>query len=222
MSEEKYGDPKMKQSETTLSQTPNDELDALYARWQDDRRSAQPTALREWLAGYSTCREELIRWTADAPLYEPADETAVSTEEEAQVLKIGRDILARKLAAYNASPDRPTVRDLYALAKERGLKTRDLAVALGIAPEIVAKLQSRLIRCATIPASFLELLASTLSAPVEQIRAYLEQPPALAQGALYKSDAAPQAGDAEEFTAAIRSCRAMTEPQKQRWLETGK
>ena len=52
----------------------------------------------------------------------------------------------------------------------------------------------------------------------EQVRAYLNQTPTLAAGALYKADAAPQAAEQQPFAQALAACPGMSEEQKAFWL----
>lgn len=199
----------------------SDMLDELYARWQEDQREPRPLTLKEWSASYPSYKDELIEWTSVGPLMDGFEESEASDEDRAQVEGALKEALARRLQAWNVSNFSATSGDLYTLAKEQGLKPRDLAVTLGIGMEIVAKLHSRLIRFATIPAPFLHALTEALQTSHEQVSALLDQPPMLAHGALYKADGVPQVGQTDAFETAIQASRTMTEAQKRRWLEPG-
>ena len=202
---------------------PRDE-DALFAAWSEDRQTPAPQPLREWVSRYPQHAPTLIAWAADMPLLECALESAApDAAGEAQTLAIGRNALAEMRALYfateaNAAPARP-IDDLLQTAKARGLNARTLAARLDVGLPLVAKLNQRLVRLATIPDILIQRLANELDAGVEQVRAYLARPATLAVGAQYKSDSIPQAAQPEDFTACIRACPDMTDDQKQYWLE---
>ncbi len=198
-------------------------IDILFADWSEDRQSATPQSLRAWLNRYPQFADELIGWAADAPTLECALETATpDAAGEAHTLAIGRSVVAemrtRYFAALEPAPV-PALEDLIQAAKAQGLTPKTLASQIGVGLPLVAKLQQRLIRLSTIPEELVNRLAQALDTGTEQVRAYLARPSTLAMGASYKSDGVPQAGQAEDFDAAVRACTDMNAEQKQFWLE---
>lgn len=198
--------------------------DALFAAWSEDRQTPAPQPLREWVARYPQYAPTLIAWAADMPLLECALESAAPDPAgEARTLIVGRQALAEMRAQYfaaeaNAAPARP-LDDLLQAARARGLTAKTLAARLDVGLPLVAKLNQRLVRLATIPDILVQRLANELETGVEQVRAYLARPATLAMSAQYKSDSVPQAAPPEDFTDCVRACSDMTNDQKQFWLE---
>jgi len=192
-------------------------LDTLYAAWKDDRQSAFPVALREWTAQYPSAATELTQWTAAAGMLqceEDLDGSAID-RTEASTVAIGKAVLAERRARYSVVR---SFIDIYAAARDCGMTPRSLGIAVGVGLPIIAKLQQRLIRFASLPTALIEALASALQVSATQVRDYLSQPASLAVGASYKSNAIPHAAEQEEFAEAIRACPDMTAEQKSAWL----
>ena len=81
-----------------------------------------------------------------------------------------------------------------------------------------AKLNRRLIHAATIPERLVERLSAELNITLDEIRAYLAQPPSLAEGAAYRSESVPEALGAQDFGDAVRGSSDMSEEQKREWI----
>jgi hypothetical protein len=206
------------------------EKDALFAAWSDDRQAPSPQPLRAWLNRYPQYADALIGWAADIPVLECGLENArPDPVGEAQTLTIGRQVLAEMRAKYFASaemtqtaatPQHTTVpiADLVQAAKVRGLTAKTLAGQIGIGLPLVAKLNQRLIRLATLPDELINRLAEALQTSGEQVRAYLTRPATLSGAAQYKSDSIPSVSEPQDFAEAVRTCVDMTEDQKQFWL----
>lgn len=202
----------------TFSNTPDTpsarDLDALYIAWHDDQAAAQPAPLTHWLEQHPAFREPLTQWTVAEPLMTYAVQTPADPTAEAHTLAIGSRVLER-LKAQAAS--QTAIADLYAAARAKGMEPKQLAAALGIGLPLMVKLRQRLLQAATLPETLVSRLAEALDVTREQVRAYLNQPPTLAAGALYKADAAPQAAEQEPFTQALAACPGMSEEQKAFW-----
>lgn len=202
-----------------MTTTKNDcTLDRLYAEWSENRTSTEPLALKEWVARYPDCAEEVVQWTVDAPVQDYAETLPADAEADARALTIGRHTLNELRARMTASA---TVRSLVSLkeaARAAGLNLKTLANQLGVGLPLVMKLEYRHLRVASLPASLLQQIAETLQVQIEEVRVYLHQSPTLAPGASYNHDGVPQATTQEDFAQAIRACSDMTEEQKERWL----
>lgn len=192
-----------------------DNLDALYMAWQEDRLSTTPTPLQDWLARYPNHASEIVRWTQHEPLVAWSETQTTEPALYARAETIGRNVVAEMRARYETP-----LHSLLATAKARGLSPKALAEQLHVGQPIVAKLQQRLLRVASLPGELIEALADALGVSGEQVRAYLYQPATLAAGASYKSDTVPQVADQEDFADAIRACTDMTDAQKSRWLRS--
>lgn len=188
--------------------------DELYVRWTEDRRAAAPLPLSEWLERYPSCREDLLLWTADAPIADLAERRPTYPDGEARAEAAG----ARAVAEFRARYQSP-IESLLSSAQQRGLLPADLAARVGIGEPVLYKLERRMLLVATVPGTLVRRIAQTLAVSVDQIAAYVAQPPALARGAMYKSDRAPRVGAQQEFAAAVRTCPEMAEEEKSYWLE---
>jgi hypothetical protein len=212
----------METSKTYNTDTPEDlVLDRLYAAWKDDHTNDAPGTLREWTAQYPAYKAELTQWMAVAPVLQCEDDrTGPEIERaEARALETGRQILAARRARYTVAA--PAFADIYSAARNRSMSPRALATTLGVGLPIIAKLQQRLIQFGSIPAAFIDRLATELQVGVQQISDYLQQPASLAAGASYKSKGVPQAAPQEDFATAIRTCPDMSAAQRAVWLEDG-
>ena len=202
---------------TTMKQTLESERDALYIAWSEDRQTAAPTPLRDWIARHPAHAEELTRWAVDAPVLECAAQRPTDPAAEARTLEIGQQVVAEMRARYLTAQPAP-LKGLLETAKACGLTPKALAERLGVGLSTLAKLQQRHFRFASLPAEIVERAADALQVSAGQVRAYLQQPPTLAAGASYKSDGVPRAAEQEDFAQAVRVSRDMTEEQKAYWL----
>ena len=204
--------------------TPRDttrEQDELFADWSEDRQSATPQSLQNWVRRHPDYAAQLMQWAVDAPLLECAMQQPADPIGEARTAAIGRQVLAEMRARYltdTATEPETALTSLYAAAQKRGMSVKALAAQIGVGVPLVAKLQQRLVRATTLPEELVSRLSEALQVSGAQIRAYLNQPSGLATGASYKSDDVPQAGEPEDFATAVRACADMSASQKQFWL----
>ncbi|MCS6775840.1 MAG: hypothetical protein RMJ43_02770 [Chloroherpetonaceae bacterium] len=199
----------------------SDELDELYAAWEEDRRSSHPTPLKEWIRRYPQHRAELIQWATMAPIMDYAETLPDDPEGEAHVRAIGHRIIEearRKWRARQAATIAPPLRSLQATAQRVGLNPKALATRLGLGLTLLMKLEYRHLRLASIPDRLIRQLAEALQVSEQHIRAYLQQPPTLAPGASYRANQVPQVPAQEDFAHAVRSAPDMDEAQKASWL----
>ena len=197
--------------DTTMEKT--EDRDYLYAAWSDDRKTAHPHPLKDWISRHPEYRADLVQWAADDPVMERAEMLPSDPEGEARTLAIGLQVVAEMRARYETA-----LPGLLTTARKRGLSTADLADRLALSEPLVLKLERRLIRAASLPGALIERLAEALQVGAHQVRNYLSQPPTLAASASYKADRAPQATRQQEFAQAVRNCSEMTAEQKDFWL----
>lgn len=202
-----------------------DELDELYAAWEEDRQSSHPTPLKEWIRRYPQHKAELIEWATMAPIMDYAETLPEDPEAEARIRALGDRIIEearRKWCAQQAATTPATagtpLQSLQATAQRAGLNPKALATRLGIGVTVLMKLEYRLLRFASIPDRLIRQLAETLQVSEQHVRAYLQQPPTLAHGASYRAQQVPQVTEPEDFARAVRSCPDMDEAQKASWL----
>lgn len=195
-----------------------DTIDALYAAWSADRKTANPLPLRHWQETHPEEADELMRWTTAEQVCELSESVLVSPEAEARTIGIGMTVLREMRERYTVSPAPQPITSLIALIKQQGYTAKTLAQNLEVGQPLVAKLNQRLVRFSTIPNAFLTRLADALNVGITSLSDYLRQPPTLSTSAQYKADSAPQVADAEDFATAINACPDMTEAQKSAWL----
>lgn len=195
-----------------MRQINEDERDALFAAWMEDRESAVPAPLGEWVERYPDCAGELISWAADAPVLNAAERRSPDAEAEQKAIASGLQTLARFLQPLDS---------LLGEARARGRSPKALAEEINISPTLLARLQQRLIAAGSIPDTLVAGLSSALGRSTSVIREYLARPAMLAQSASYKSDRVPQAASQESFLHAVLSAPDLTETQRQYWLDQG-
>ncbi len=193
------------------------ERDALFIAWSADREQGKPKSLKEWIQEYPQFAEELILWSADEPVFCVAEPRGAYTVTEERVLAIGREVLATRKALMMRVE--PSFIGIVPAAKEKGLSIRTLAKHVGIGVTFIAKLQDRLLVPSSIPETLLNRLGEALEVSKEQLRVYLQRPPQMATGAMYRADDVPQVGTQQSFTAALKECYEMSEEEKAFWRE---
>ena len=193
------------------------EMDTLFSAWSEDRQSATPAPLTEWIARYPDSAEELTRWSADAPVMDYAESLPDDAHADARSLAIGKQVLQELRSRMTSPIARPLV-SLKESAQNTGINLRTLASRLGLGLPLIMKLEYRHLQVASLPMSLIQQVAEILQVSSDQVRAYLTQSPTLAPGASYKSDNVPQVSNQEEFAQAVHACSDMNEDQKARWI----
>lgn len=201
-----------------MNEMDNLERDTLFATWCEARAQGTYKPLKVWLAEYPQFADDLMQWALDVPVMEYAEKQPLSTADQEQVAQIGSRFVAEMRARYETP-----VSSLLEVARQNGLNAASLAQRLGVGMPIIAKLQQRLIRFASIPDRLISEMADALKLNIHQVRAFLQQPPTLAAGAVYnyRADSAPQVSKQEDFEEAVRACPDMSETQKTTWLAPG-
>ena len=201
-----------------METTNNTNLDDLFIAWSEDQHTAAPRPLTEWIAAQPECAAALIQWTAAEPVLEYAASLPENAPGEAKTRAVGRQVLAEMRARYTVqSAPVLTIISLQDAAKAQGKTLKTLARQIGIGFTVACKLQDRLIHAATVPQALVQRLADALGLSGEQVRAYLQQPPRLAAGAMYKSDGVPQAAAPQDFTEAVETAADMLPADKNFW-----
>ncbi len=191
------------------------ELDALYTEWSDDRSSRQPKPLKEWVKAHPTQAQDLMTWASAEPIFRVAEERNAYSVSAERAQALGASVLTELRAKMEATP-RP-LHSLVVAAKEKGLNVKTLAQRIGIGVTLIAKLQDRLLIANSVPNALVERLSEALDVTAEQIRAYLQLPPQLAKGAMYKSADVPAVGEQQDFGKAIEEALEMSAEEKAFW-----
>lgn len=90
---------------------------------------------------------------------------------------------------------------------------KSLARSLDVSNLFLMRVRDRTISAATIPARFVEKLASELGATAQTLRAYLQGPPAMVSGHAFRSSVKPSVGEEITFDQAIATSQLTPEQQ---------
>lgn len=203
------------------SETPS--LDQVLFDFITENENPTREALTEWIHRYPQYERELIDLTVDwfqmtLPL---PDGTPV--EDEAMVVKRGVDYVhnymieeeARLQATQKTSnPFLGFVRE----ARDFHLTLDEFAKRVGLTPALLAKIDQRMIRYASLPVELLQVLVDTIGRDLPAGAQYLQLQPAISSNQRFKSTQTPQVSEQTDFFDEIRADPDLTEEQRQHWL----
>lgn len=193
-------------------ETFEDILDAIMLQ------EAEPShqALMRWAARYPEHRDELARFFATWAVQK--DEPKEATVDEARVghrlVSHALNILHRQEAA-RVRTESAVAERLSDAITSRGVSEEGFAACCGLDASIVAKLDRRLIRIASIPRKCLERIAAALHCGIEAVRSMLAGDPISLQS--YKARGRP-AIKVEDFLDAVRASD-LSEEAKAEWIQ---
>lgn len=191
------------------------DMDRIFFQYCEDRASEKPRALKEWMADHPELKDDFILWATDIPAMSYALTIPTDYEQEQRTAKIGLTVLSILGVIQETVP---VITDLYLRSREHGLSPKQLATMLGVGISVIAKLQNRLISAESIPSSLMNRLTQSLKCNLDQVTAYLNQPPTLAAGVMYKAASAPTVSTQQSFRDAVENALDMSESQKSEWL----
>lgn len=180
-----------------------------------------PTRLGEWLREFPQYARQLTDLALHHARMEMAPDPELDSAEEEAFIASGMEIVEGILQKRGASATAETalMEDLLAEANARGLTPHGLARVLRLTVPLVTRLHRRLIRYGSIPAQLVHDLAGALKRDVASVITYLQQPPALAAGANYRSEAAPAVGEAQEFAEELAKDDNLSDADRAYWME---
>jgi hypothetical protein len=172
--------------------------------------------LGEWIGRYPAHSADLARAAAARWAGEPVGVPALSGDAlaTAHIRTLGRE-------AFAALRPAPRLTSLLETARARGIGPQTVAARLSVPYGLFIKLHRRLIAPDTIPATLIRNLAESLERSVDDIAAYLRQPPTLALGASYRADSAPKTGAQESFADALDADPEATDAQRAAFRDAG-
>ena len=98
-------------------------------------------------------------------------------------------------------------------AKVNTSRFKSLARSLDVSNLFLMRVRDRAISAATIPARFVEKLASALGATVQAVGAYLQGPPGIVSGHAFRSSVKPSVGEQITFDQAVATSQLTPEQQ---------
>ena len=195
----------------------------------EDLIASEPTidaeAVRRWIAHYPQYEREIMDFAAGFSLltHLPPDNSPLEDAEGfyARGLEAARKVIEAKrteAAAQTSTQNEAPIASLLSEADRVGLPIAKLAAATELSVPLVAKFEQRLIAFSSIPREAVESVARAIRRSYESVAEYLQAGPSFAPGASYKSETAPELPSQQDFFAAVRSDRTLSEEKKRQWL----
>jgi hypothetical protein len=186
------------------------DADAVSVAFAQDN---QPGTLDAWAVRRPEHARPLARLAADtfyslAPDSGPLTPSSGGIKEAGRVREIGLSVLAAR---------RPALNSLLLTLRAEGLDMDEAAAALQLPEGLLWKLHRRFVAWESVPAALLSQLSQTVRRSVEDVQAYLAQPPMLAAGASYRTDTSPEAHQ-ESFENALTQDPETTDAMRDHWL----
>lgn len=189
------------------------EIDRITAQYADDYRLGLAPRIEAYLQRYPEYASELLEFAVyfhtigfdlEAPDVSPAAELSPAAQRAMQQIR--------------AATGAPAVQPIEGLVKQGtkvGYSPRNLAEAVGLTIDVLAKLEARVIAVATIPPTLVTRLATTLQVVPEAVATYLGATRPGQAGAFYYADQQPTQQQ-ESFLDAVQA--SMLSPErKQEW-----
>ena len=203
-------------------------LDALLAEFTDALAAApaRTAVVKEYARRYPAQEAEFLRAALQETLLGPPPTDAPALSPEAvpvmqaglRVLESRRPYIAQAAAAFApAPPALAPLRGLRAEAQTRGLDAPALAACARIDVTLLAKLDQRLLRAASVPRALVDALADALHRPAADIVAFLRGPAQLALHAQYKARATPRVSAPQDFADALRAVPVLPPDDRAYW-----
>lgn len=162
-----------------------------------------PALLPAWLRAFPQFGEELRAvswhtWTRETDRRSAGE--ADEAEEDPVIVGMGRSVLA---SLFPLASSAPPLTSLLQAAQAQGLSAGEFARAVRLDVFLLARLEQRLIRAASLPRALVEQIAHTLDRSAADVALYLRGRPSFAAGAHYKARQAPQVGAPVDFSVAL-------------------
>lgn len=186
------------------------EIDQITERYEREYRAGNAPQIADYLQRYPQYARELLEFAlsfhafeADEPQFTPPPATQLSPAAE-RALRLVRQAALEGLVKQGRSV---------------GYKPAQLAEALGLSLDIVAKLDARTIIANTIPNRLIQRIAAVLQVVPETVQAYFSTPPQAAVGTFSYADQAPQEQQ-EAFIDAVNTSSLLDAARKGEWIAT--
>lgn len=188
------------------------ELQRILARYQYEYQVGKSPRIEEYIQHYPQFEAELIDFalyfhTIVADLPEPGTTPAAALSPAAE-----------KAFAQISAQLAPPFPGLFQQGLVAGYAPPELAEALGISWDVLAKLEAHAIGVTSIPRTLIQRMAGRLSVLPETISAYLSGATAAQAGAFYYADQ-PPTQQQETFLEAIQASPELSPQQKGEWAK---
>jgi len=184
-------------------------IDRITARYAAEYRAGQSPRLDEYLQRYPEFAAELI----DFVLY--FHSIAVDLPAPDAVPTVELSPAARAAQARLRTRFAPAIEGLVKQGRAAGYTPSQLAAAVGLSLDVLAKLEGHVIEATTIPRALIQRLASALQTAPDAIVAYLSGHAPAQAGAFFYADKPPDQRQ-QTFLEAIRASGLPPE-RKREW-----
>ncbi len=181
--------------------------------------ATEPATLREWVQLYPQFERELAELASHLPVDPMALPETGGTEA---FIEKGMAGLQALLAKQPPMGDPRPIAGLFAEAKQQGLSSNALARKVGLPVTMLAMLDRKLFRFASIPAAVHSALSHALEIPERTIAAFLQGQPTFAVGAAFKSKQAPKLPEQVDFLEELERDPGLSKKARARWRTQGR
>ncbi len=182
------------------------EIDQITERYEREYRAGKSPQIADYLQRYPEYARELLEFAfffhtfeTDEPQLTPSPATQLSPAAERVLKRIYLEGLVKQ-------------------GRSLGYKPAQLAEAVGLSLDILAKLDGRTILANTIPNTLIQRLAAVLQVIPEAVQAYFKMAPRAASATFSYADEAPQELQ-EAFAEAVRTSSILDAQKKGEWIE---
>ena len=161
--------------------------------------------LERYIREYPQHATALIDCSIDLLHEPPADDAPATVVSDSAVDKAWQ--------RFERAVQQPDAEVANPFAKLNTSSFKSLARSLDVSNLFLMRVRDRAISAATIPARFVEKLASELGATAQTLRAYLQGPPGMVSGHAFRSSVKPSVGEQITFDQAIATSQLTPEQQ---------
>lgn len=203
-------------------------LDAITARYVEEYQAGKHPRLEDYTRQYPQYAQDIAEFIMyyhaiaedlAAPAAVPAMELSAGAERALARIRGQGD---RHIAASRVAESEPgalaPVDHIIARGVARGFTPPQLAAAVGISPDILTKLDAKVITATTIPRTLVERLAQALAVAPAAIASYLGMP-AQTAGSFFYAERPPDQERQQPFIEAVQTSRALDDARKREWAE---
>jgi transcriptional regulator with XRE-family HTH domain len=211
-------------NDTNKQTSLSDVLDAL----QLSGETLTPEILEGWMSRYPQFEREIMNFAAfDAIISHSPDNpenTVISREASRRSLAKVKEIVAHAFAENsNVNAAAEEIISLTEAGERQNLRFPQIAMRAGLSIPLLANLEQRFVRFASVPEEVINKLADVLKISARSIAAYLQMPPAMTMDANFKSQDQPQLPEAQaDFFALVDADPMLTREQKRNLLKLKK
>ncbi len=132
---------------------------------------------------------------------------------DASVIEVPDSAVDKAWQRFERAVQQPDGEVANPFAKLNTSSFKSLARSLDVSNLFLMRVRDRAIRAATIPARFVEKLASELGTTVQAVGAYLQGPPGMVSGQAFRSSVKPSVGEQITFDQAVETSQLTPEQQ---------